>query len=50
METLREWATRVLFLGTEAENAVWLSVAWAIVITLVFATLSIWRFRRAVAR
>jgi ABC-2 type transport system permease protein/oleandomycin transport system permease protein len=43
-------AARALFLGTEAGTSVWLSVVWAVGITLVFGTLSVWRFRRAVAR
>ncbi len=42
-------AARALFVGTPAGNDVWLSIVWAIVITGVFATLSIWRYRRAVA-
>ncbi len=43
-------AARALFLGTEAGTSVWLSVVWAVGIALVFGTLSVWRFRRAVAR
>jgi ABC-type multidrug transport system permease subunit len=43
-------ATRVLFIGAEADNAVLLSFAWVVVIIAVFGTVSIWRFRRAVAR
>ncbi len=42
-------AARALFLGTPAGNDVWGSIVWAIVITAVFAALSIWRYRRAVA-
>ena len=41
-------AARALFVGTPAGNDVWGSIVWAIVITGVFATLSIWRYRRAV--
>ncbi len=43
-------ATRALFLGTPAGNDVWLSVVWSIGIVLVFGTLSVWRYRRAVTR
>jgi ABC transporter DrrB family efflux protein len=43
-------AARALFVGTPAGNSIWLSIMWAIAITVVFATLSIWRYRRAVAR
>ena len=41
-------ATRALFLGTPARNDVWGAVLWAVGITLVFGTLSVWRYRRAV--
>jgi ABC-type polysaccharide/polyol phosphate export permease len=41
-------AARALFLDTPAGNDVWLSVLWALAITLVFAALSVWRYRRAV--
>jgi ABC transporter DrrB family efflux protein len=41
-------AARALFVGTPAGNDVWMSIVWTIVITAVFATLSIWRYRRAV--
>ncbi len=41
-------AARALFVGTPAGNDVWASIVWAIVITGVFASLSIWRYRRAV--
>ena len=41
-------AARALFVGTPAGNDVWASIVWAIVITAVFASLSIWRYRRAV--
>ena len=43
-------AARALFVGTPAGNDVWLAFAWGAAITLVFASLSIWRYRRAVAR
>ena len=43
-------ATRALFVGTPAGNDVWLSVLWSIGIVLVFGTLSVWRYRRAVTR
>ena len=43
-------ATRVLFLDAHADNAVWLSFVWVVVITLVFGMLSVWRFRRALSR
>jgi ABC transporter DrrB family efflux protein len=43
-------AARALFVGTPAGNSVWLAFTWGVVITVVFASLSIWRYRRAVAR
>jgi ABC transporter DrrB family efflux protein len=43
-------AARHLFLGTPAGNDVWLAVVWTVVITAVFALLSVWRYRRAVTR
>jgi ABC-2 type transport system permease protein len=43
-------AARALFVGTPAGNDVWLSIAWALAITLVFGLLSVWRYRRAVQR
>jgi ABC transporter DrrB family efflux protein len=43
-------AIRVLFIDAQADNAVWLSFVWVLVITLVFGTLSVWRFRRALSR
>ncbi len=43
-------AARALFVGTPAGNDVWIAFAWGIGITAVFAVLSIWRYRRAVAR
>ena len=43
-------AARALFVGTPAGNDVWLAFAWGVAITVVFAVLSIWRYRRAVAR
>ena len=43
-------AARALFVGTPAGNDVWIAFAWGIGITVVFAVLSIWRYRRAVAR
>jgi ABC transporter DrrB family efflux protein len=43
-------AARALFVDTPAGNDIWLSILWAIAITVVFASLSIWRYRRAVAR
>jgi ABC transporter DrrB family efflux protein len=43
-------AARALFVGTPAGNDIWLSIVWALVITAVFAVLSVWRYRRAVAR
>ena len=41
---------RVLFIDAHADNAVWLSFVWVVVITLVFGMLSVWRFRRALSR
>jgi ABC transporter DrrB family efflux protein len=43
-------AARALFVGTPAGNDIWLAVVWAIVITVVFGALSVWRYRRAVMR
>jgi ABC transporter DrrB family efflux protein len=43
-------AARELFVGVPAGNDVPLAFAWGLAITLVFASLSIWRYRRAVAR
>jgi ABC transporter DrrB family efflux protein len=43
-------AARALFLDTPAGNDVWGAVAWALGITLVFGVLSVWRYRRVVAR
>jgi ABC transporter DrrB family efflux protein len=43
-------AARALFVGTPAGNDVWGAVAWAVGITAVFGALSIWRYRRVVAR
>ncbi|MDH4177293.1 MAG: ABC transporter permease [Thermoleophilia bacterium] len=43
-------AVRALFIGTPAGNNVWLAVAWATGIVVVFGTLAIWRFRRVVTR
>jgi ABC-type multidrug transport system permease subunit len=39
-------ASRALYNGRDPGNDVWISLAWAIGITLVFATLSIQRYRR----
>ena len=41
-------AARALFVGTPAGNDIWLSIVWSLAITGVFATLSVWRYRRAV--
>jgi ABC transporter DrrB family efflux protein len=43
-------AARALFVGTPAGNSIWLAFMWGAVITVVFAALSVWRYRRAVAR
>ena len=43
-------AARALFVGTPAGNDIWLSIVWALAITVVFGALSIWRYRRAVGR
>jgi ABC transporter DrrB family efflux protein len=43
-------AARALFVDTPAGNDVWLAIVWALVITVVFGALSIWRYRRAVGR
>ncbi|HEU4657768.1 MAG TPA: ABC transporter permease [Capillimicrobium sp.] len=43
-------AMRALWIGTPAGDDVWMSVVWAIAIAVVFATLSIRRFRRVVSR
>ncbi|HET6610655.1 MAG TPA: ABC transporter permease [Kofleriaceae bacterium] len=41
-------AMRALFLGAPAGNDVWGAVAWSVGLTVVFSTLSIARYRRAV--
>lgn len=43
-------ATRALFIGTPAGNDVWLSVAWAVGIIVVFGALSVWRYRHVITR
>jgi ABC-2 type transport system permease protein/oleandomycin transport system permease protein len=43
-------AMRALFLGAPAGNDVWGAILWAIGIAAVFATLSVTRYKRAVAR
>jgi ABC-2 type transport system permease protein/oleandomycin transport system permease protein len=43
-------AARALFLGTPAGNDVWGAVVWCAAIIAVFAPLSAWQYRRAVAR
>ena len=43
-------AIRGLFVGNPVGDDPWIATAWAIGITLVFATLAIWRYRRVVAR
>jgi ABC transporter DrrB family efflux protein len=43
-------AARALFVGTEAGNDIWLAVAWSLGIIVVFGTLSITRYKRAVGR
>ena len=43
-------AMRALFLGAPAGNAVWGAILWAIGIATLFATLSVARYKRAVAR
>jgi high-affinity Fe2+/Pb2+ permease len=41
---------RALFLGAPAGNDVWGAVAWSLVIAIVFAFLSVTRYKRAVVR
>jgi ABC-2 type transport system permease protein/oleandomycin transport system permease protein len=43
-------AARGLFVGNPVNNDPWIATAWAVGITLVFATLAIWRYRRVLAR
>ena len=43
-------AARALFVGTPAENAVWLAVLWSLGIIAVFGVLSVMRYRKAVTR
>jgi ABC-2 type transport system permease protein/oleandomycin transport system permease protein len=43
-------AMRALFVGTPAGDSAWLAVLWSVAIALVFGTLAVWRYRRAVAR
>jgi ABC-type multidrug transport system permease subunit len=42
-------AARALFVGTPAGNDIWVSVLWCLGLIAVFATLSVARYRRAVA-
>jgi ABC-2 type transport system permease protein/oleandomycin transport system permease protein len=42
-------AARALFVGTPAGNSIWLAVGWSLLIIAVFAPLSAWRYRRAIA-
>lgn len=42
-------AVRGLFVGNPFGNDAWIATIWAIGITLVFATLAIWRYRRVLA-
>jgi ABC-2 type transport system permease protein/oleandomycin transport system permease protein len=44
--TLAVDALRALWLGSPAGNAIWATVVWGVVILVVFATLSINRYRR----
>jgi ABC transporter DrrB family efflux protein len=43
-------AIRALFIGTPAGTSLWLSVVWSTGIAVVFGTLAVWRYRRAVGR
>ena len=43
-------AIRGLFVGHPVGNDPWIATAWSVGITLVFAALAIWRYRRVVAR
>ena len=43
-------AARALFVGTPAGNDIWLSIVWALGITLTFGLLSVWRYRETVTR
>jgi ABC transporter DrrB family efflux protein len=43
-------AIRGLFVGKPVGNDPWIATAWSVGITLVFAALAIWRYRRVVAR
>jgi ABC-2 type transport system permease protein/oleandomycin transport system permease protein len=43
-------AIRALFIGTPAGDSLWLSVVWSLAIAVVFGTLAVWRYRRAVGR
>jgi ABC-2 type transport system permease protein len=43
-------AVRALFIGSPAGNSIWGAVVWCLVILVVFAPLSAWRYRRAVTR
>lgn len=48
--TIATNASRALFSGQPAGDALWQSIAWAVGLTLVFATLSIRRFGRSASR
>jgi ABC-type polysaccharide/polyol phosphate export permease len=43
-------AMRALFVGAEAGNAVWGTLAYCVVLLVVFVPLSVARYRRAVTR
>ena len=42
-------AIRSLFIATPAGHDVWLAALWSVAITILFAALAIWRYRRVVA-
>ena len=43
-------ALRALWIGADGGNAVWMALAWSVGLTVVFASLAIARYRRAVLR
>jgi ABC transporter DrrB family efflux protein len=42
-------AMRALWIGDPAGNSIWAAVVWSIGLTLAFAYLSVWRYKRAVS-
>jgi len=43
-------AIRALFIGDPAGNTIWGAVVWSLAITILFAVLAVWKYKRAVVR